>query len=474
MFSALQTLSNAAYGVRSIPSPPASDRATIATSPMSTYNEDSIASTPHRSPSPSLRYLNVEQGSNLVLPPIEDLLPIKNLIGDIDQDAQSKDTPHLQSILDDITLHITTATDGWGHIDKQWPPLPQPNGWDQPSAKPYTVDDFPLLSPPPPLDSGSDADSEFSQYQEEDTNQRTTFQEDWPSIPATPLEGTDMRPPHKSICPERPGPDWRYNQFGDLLYHRFLIPDPNFPNRQLVAPYVRYNMDPAYPQISGTYGLNYPVTTRALRPTPVDYACPVLTAEQQRILRSDEIFAPIINYIVEEHCPPDLKAGIINYRYHDNARHALETRVKDLNDRAMQHLEKAMQALDFLEQANVLGRIVPHADEFDDHPKEYAQFFMCFNPFRGQVAYSAVNTRIDPSMTQLIALGPPESVRRTHIPIKPPAYTVQACKGPTVTANKPIQSKTYNINKRCHRCYRKGHIRRDCPLRTRKVAPIHY
>ena len=114
MLSALRTLSDTAYGIGSIPSPAASNT-----------EQDSIASTPNQTPKASLLFLKVEEEEAPVfhLPHIDELLPVKSLIGDTPEDAQSENTPDLKLKLEEITLDITTALDGWGSTDKRWGPL---------------------------------------------------------------------------------------------------------------------------------------------------------------------------------------------------------------------------------------------------------------------------------------------------------------------------------------------------------------
>jgi hypothetical protein len=234
MFSALRTLSDAAYSVGSLPSPASSTGATVTTSPTtSNMDVSSIASTPQESPSLLFHMQAEDEDQDFLLPPIDDL--IKE-----DDKKQSKMLPHITDLkIIEQSLDITTANDGWGKIDERWGPLPQPNGWDQPSAKPYSVDDYPVLLPPSSSTSyeESDANGEYEEYEEGQILggvKILTSDDTWPSPPPSPMEGNDMRPPHRSFSGVDPGADWQYNQFGDLDYYRFLIPDPNLPGRQLL------------------------------------------------------------------------------------------------------------------------------------------------------------------------------------------------------------------------------------------------
>ena len=47
-----------------------------------------------------------------------------------------------------------------------------------------------------------------------------------------------------------------------------------------------------------------------------------------------------------------------------------------------------MEVLSDLENANILGRIMAHHDEFEGNPKAYAAFFLKVAPFKGQVTNS--------------------------------------------------------------------------------------
>ena len=53
--------------------------------------------------------------------------------------------------------------------------------------------------------------------------------------------------------------------------------------------------------------------------TPVDYLCPVLTPSQIRVLAPDEKFSKIIDWILGEHCPRNLYAGVGQYQHYLNA-----------------------------------------------------------------------------------------------------------------------------------------------------------
>jgi len=113
-----------------------------------------------------------------------------------------------------------------------------------------------------------------------DEEAHTGIANSWPLPPSLPLKGTDMQPPIEEFSGAHLGHPWEYNTIGSPNYFRLLIPDPAMPHRQIVAPYIKYNSDALHPEISGTFGQDYPIITHALRPTPVDYLCPALTPSQ--------------------------------------------------------------------------------------------------------------------------------------------------------------------------------------------------
>jgi hypothetical protein len=65
---------------------------------------------------------------------------------------------------------------------------------------------------------------------------------DWLSIL---LKGDDMHPLHLSFCGADPGEGWKYNRFRHLNYYQFLIPNLNFLAHQMVALWIKYNLNPA-------------------------------------------------------------------------------------------------------------------------------------------------------------------------------------------------------------------------------------
>ena len=366
---------------------------------------------------------------------------------------------------------------------EDWTPLP--NTWN--NSVPHL--------PTPPSDTTTLADDEA----------QVGIADAWPSPPLPPLKGTDMQPPIEEFSGAHPGRPWEYNTIGSPNYFCLLIPDPAMPRRQIVTPYIKYNSDLSHPEISGTFGRDYPIITRALRPTPVDYLCPVLTPAQVEILDPEHKAAGIIDWILGEHCPHNLHAGVGQYQHYLNACRTTQKQINALQECHMHFLKKRMEVLSDLENANVLGRILAHTEEFDGQPEAYASFFKAMSPFCGHITYSGTNVAIDHYMSGAITLGPPAvstTVSYDHMtcadvlrnptksickPVsdvsKPPPYIHLTYADALRNSITPFDKKTMQrfskplsapsgprstCNKRCHKCRKLGHIRRECPTHQGK------
>jgi len=314
--------------------------------------------------------------------------------------------------------------------------------------------------------------------EDEDEDPQIGVLDAWPSPPPSPIHSNGMRPPNIELSGENPREPWIFNTIGSPDYFRLLIPDPAMPHEQIVAPWIKYNLTIAQPKITGTFGKNYPITLRGLRPTPVDYICPTLTPSQLEVLDSKAQCGEVIDWILAEHCPKDLLAGVLTYRHYQEAQYATQHQINALQECHMYYLERRMEALSALKNANVLGHILAYVEDFDGYPEAYATFFCAVAPFHGHITYSGTNTAIDRYMSGAIALSPPASA---CTPVCVP------CPLPTDYANQihVLHNHTHDIrkyqnrkptlagphsnkNKRCHKCHQLGHIRCECP-RNKKV-----
>jgi hypothetical protein len=222
----------------------------------------------------------------------------------------------------------------------------------------------------------------------------------------------------------------------------------------------------------------------------VDYTCPPLTLDQTAVLRQDESFSNIVDYIIQEHLSFDVQAGVQQFHHYDNARQAIQTTITQLQDKYMHYLECSMEVLSDLENANILGHILAHHEDFDDNPKAYAAFFTKVAPFKGHVTNSGRDTTVDPYAASLISFGPPasactvsdmyytplltyaEAVKKSRAPpTKPRAMHNTPRRDmphPALSASSTTSSDRSTISgrhrsKRCHKCRTLGHIRQECP-----------
>jgi len=157
------------------------------------------------------------------------------------------------------------------------------------------------------------------------------------------------------------------------------------PREQIIAPWIKYDLTIVQPEIAGTFGKNYPITLQGLRPTPVDYICPTLTPSQLEVLDSKAQCGEVIDWILTKHCPKDLLAGVLTYRHYQEAQYATQRQINTLQERHMYYLERRMEVLSVLENANVLGRILAHMEDFEGYPEAYATFFCAVAPFHSHI-----------------------------------------------------------------------------------------
>jgi len=313
--------------------------------------------------------------------------------------------------------------------------------------------------------------------EDEDEDPQIGVLDAWPSPPPSPIHGNGMRPPNIELSRENPGKPWIFNTIGSPDYFHLLIPDPAMPRKQIVAPWIKYDLTIAQPEIAGTFSKNYLITLQGLRPTPVNYICPMLTPSQLEILDSKAQCGEVIDWILAEHCPKDLLTGVLTYRHYQEAQYTTQHQINALQECHMYYLERRMEVLSALENANVLGHILAHIEDFDGYPEAYATFFHAITPFHGHITYSGTNTAIDHYMSRAIALGLPASVCTSmHTPVHTPSipsipnadqihilhdHVCDICK---YQNRKPTLAGPHSTKaKRCHKCCQYGHIRCECP-----------
>jgi hypothetical protein len=163
----------------------------------------------------------------------------------------------------------------------------------------------------------------------------------------------------------------------------------------------------------------------------------------------------------------------------------------------MHYLKRSMEVLLDLENANVLGRILAHHEDFNNNPKAYATFFTKVAPFKGHVTNSSCDTTVDPYAASLILFGPPTSActvsNMYYTPLLTYAEAVKkSCAPPSAPRVPPTMPRAMcnmlchdmpcpmlsilsttssdrstisgrHRSKHCHKCHVLGHIRQECP-----------
>jgi len=152
--------------------------------------------------------------------------------------------------------------------------------------------------------------------------------------------------------------------------------------------------------VSSTFGQGYKVHTHLLRLTPVDHLCPLLTPEQLQLLDSQAPFAFAITKIVDNYFPPDLAAGVRQYQFYKDTQYVLQASVKSLEDKAQHYLEGAMEVLSGLENANILGCLLAHADIISANllakdAQVYTHYACLARSFQGDITQSALDVHIN-------------------------------------------------------------------------------
>ena len=224
----------------------------------------------------------------------------------------------------------------------------------------------------------------------------------------------------------------------------------------------------------------------------------MLTPEQTTILRQDEPFSEVVDYILQEHLPFDVQAGVQQYHHYNNTRQAIANTITSLQEKYSHYLECSVEVLSDLENANILGRILAHHEDFDGNPKAYTAFFLKVSPFRGHMTNSGRDTTVDPYAASLMSFGPlasackpvskairpwltyaealkssffaPPRAPRSMLPCYLPRLShtpSTASTASTTSTSKKLWSNTYynpkSKSKQCYCCKRIGHIRQDCP-----------
>ena len=109
---------------------------------------------------------------------------------------------------------------------------------------------------------------------------------------------------------------------------------------------------------------------RPLTATQVDYATKVIMAEQQVLFYSDASFTPTIDHVMDKFCPNNLATAIHQYCFFKETQYAIQASIKKLQEKEIQYIEKGVEVLSDLENANALGRIFTHEHDITQYTLE--------------------------------------------------------------------------------------------------------
>jgi hypothetical protein len=318
-----------------------------------------------------------------------------------------------------------------------------------------------------------------------DSNDDEEYDSLWPSPPTTPIEGDDMHVPQPHVCGPHPGQGWEVNSYGTQHYYRFLIPDPST-RKSVVAPFLSYSINRSRPLVSGSYGQGFPTRTRPLTASRVDYTCPVITKGQEEIFSTKAAFASAIDHVLDKFAPLDLTASIRQYQYYKDTQYAINAAIDKLREKEMRYLERAVEILSDLENANALGRILAHDGDILEFTMENLTPHAAFayvkiaSSFTGRTVQSALDTRPRHKSTTTpgiisLPLGATQRFKKAEQG-RTNTWTlddeIEEQLGPRVRA-RPTRPRHPRVNtplqrherKKCFRCRDWGHIARACPLR---------
>jgi hypothetical protein len=299
-----------------------------------------------------------------------------------------------------------------------------------------------------------------------------------------------------SECGEHPGSTWEMNDPGCTHYYPITIPDP-VTCRLIVAPFIKYHITSDSAIVTVTYGKGHPTYTRMLHPIPVRYSVPPMTPKDLTILDPQSPFAKTIGTIVSTYFPHELS---ITFRQYQNAlkqQVTLQNIVNNLLKKKEDFRAKAAETQSALERANFLGRLIGYNDEISNDLETNAYSLAVYNDatkyFNGVITQSALDPRpnpwrrtpqnmykspvstpgedsltsqwLDPSITTAIEnyvndrLDHKKANRKALSPFMIPSLSADTGRH---RHNKSA--------KRCHRCQRRGHIRKECraPKATRR------
>jgi hypothetical protein len=283
---------------------------------LGTPSDMDISSSAEHSPSPLLFHIDLQDEDKKSSPiAIPVLPPIDDLFEQNDRQVAKKTVPFTKLPRPMEEIWAERAAQEEAKTDSMKPPIIISNGIQ---IQPYTIDDWSLSPHSAKWDSSATTKYMLADITcmaltmvcDQSEEEVFSILDQWPSPPSMPPAGDDMHPLAETFSGAYLGEDWEYNTIRKPKYFQFLIPDPSIPHHQIVAPWIKYNLNPVRPSISSTFGKYHPVVTCPLHPSPMDYTYPLLTLDQTTILRQDESFSDVVDYIIQEHLSFNVQAGV--------------------------------------------------------------------------------------------------------------------------------------------------------------------
>ena len=286
--------------------------------------------------------------------------------------------------------------------------------------------------------------------------------------------GTATQPPHWGYCGVHPGNGWLLNSSGTTHFYHIIIPHPDT-SASITAPFIQYNIALNGSEVFGTFGKGYTIYKRALRPTPVGYNAPPLTPEQLHIFDVKEPFAYAVDKVINEYFPYELSAAVRQYQFYKNTQYTLQQTIRTAQQKEWKYLEKAMEVLSELENANVLGHLLAHTDQLAEalapNLDANAQYIKAIKGFAGDITESALDPHINRYRSTVEEQGEPipdyildeEYAKKQRILDDRKATIRRRCEKQQTThaAVFPVHTR-----KQCFRCGHYGHICAHCPRRS--------
>jgi len=267
---------------------------------------------------------------------------------------------------------------------------------------------------------------------------------------------------------------WSLNDPLASHYYPFLIPDPTIAvYRPIMAPYVTYSILPNKAEAFATYGRDYPIFTRPLTPTPINYACLSITHKQLTFLMQPP-FKEAIATVVESHFPIALDAAFKHYKYFQEKKYSAQAKIQELQSRLERAhnnenlaLEKAMCVLSEMENANFMGRLFCYEDDIlhhlSSHPHDAHTFVHHALNFEGPITQSGLDPTPNPHR------GVPTS-RNPHQLTSHQLHVAAAAEAIRLTCDHPTPTHTAHYTRpRCYKCKKRGHVIQDCPKKLHRL-----